>query len=72
MKHKLLLTIIICIFSFSFVNAQDPWIIQVYKELHNRQPSAWELNIKNYNLGTWNNYGELKSYIQEYQNSLIN
>ncbi len=48
----------------------DPWIFQTYKELYNRQPSAWELNIKNYNLGSWNSYDELKRYVQEYQNSL--
>jgi hypothetical protein len=48
----------------------DPWIFQVYKELYNRQPNAWELNIKNYNNGSWNNYDELKKYIGEFQSSL--
>lgn len=48
----------------------DAWIFQVYKELYNRQPNAWELNIKNYNNGSWKNYDELKKYIGEFQNSL--
>lgn len=48
----------------------DPWIFQAYKELYNRQPNAWELNIKNYNSGSWNNYQELKNYITEFQKSL--
>ncbi|HEY1199878.1 MAG TPA: hypothetical protein VGE79_02805 [Niastella sp.] len=48
----------------------DAWIFQVYKELYNRQPNAWELNIKNYNNGSWNNYDELKKYIGEFQSSL--
>ena len=48
----------------------DPWIFQVYKELYSRQPNAWELNINNYNSGSWNNYGELKSYVVQYQRSL--
>jgi hypothetical protein len=47
----------------------DPWIFQVYKELYNRRPNAWELNVKNYNNESWNNYGELKNYIQEFQNT---
>lgn len=48
----------------------DPWIFQIYKQLYNRQPNAWELNIKNYNNGSWKNYNELKKYISEFQNSL--
>lgn len=48
----------------------DPWIFQIYTELYNRVPTAWELNINNYNGGSWNNYAELKNYIQAYQNSL--
>lgn len=50
--------------------AGDPWIYQVYKELYNRQPTAWELNINNYNNGSWNNYAELKQYVKDYQASL--
>lgn len=50
----------------------DPWIFQVYKELYARQPSTWELNIHNYNDGSWNNYNELKKYVQDYQNNLKN
>ena len=75
MKQKLILGIILCFFSFSILKAQlkgDPWIFQAYKELYSRQPTAWELNIQNYNLGSWNNYGELKTYVQNYQNSLSN
>src|SRR5215210_4790016 len=45
----------------------DPWIYQAYQEEYHRQPTAFELNIKNYNNGSWNNYGELKNYIKQYQ-----
>ena len=48
----------------------DPWIIQIYNELYNRTPSAWEVNIQNYNGGSWNNYNELKKYIQDFQSAL--
>lgn len=48
----------------------DPWIHQAYVELYNRQPTAWELNIYNYNNGSWNNYNELKQYIKDYQSAL--
>jgi len=50
----------------------DPWIFQAYRELYGLTPNAFELNITNYNLGSWNNYGELKNYIIEYKNSLRN
>lgn len=74
MTKKLIFAFLLT-FAFNFnADAQkltgDPWIFQMYKELYNRQPSAWELNIKNYNLGSWNNYGELKTYVQQYQNSM--
>lgn len=48
----------------------DPWIFQAYKELYSRQPTAWEVNINLYNQGRWNNYNELKQYVQNYQASL--
>jgi hypothetical protein len=48
----------------------DPWIFQVYKELYNRQPNAWELNVNNYNSGSWKNYAELKSYVRDFQSSI--
>lgn len=48
----------------------DPWIFNAYNELYKRQPNAWELNIKNYNNGSWNSYNELKKYIQDFQNNL--
>jgi hypothetical protein len=48
----------------------DPWIFQAYKELYNRQPNAWELNVKNYNDGSWNNYAELKKYVKEFGASM--
>lgn len=48
----------------------DPWIFQAYRELYNRTPSAWEVNIQNYNGGSWSNYNELKKYVQDFQNSL--
>jgi hypothetical protein len=50
----------------------DPWIFDAYREIYSRQPNAFELNIKNYNNGSWNNYEELKNYIKEYQASLSN
>lgn len=45
----------------------DPWIFQAYCELYGRAPQLWELNIQNYNNGSWANYGELKAFIQEAQ-----
>lgn len=48
----------------------DPWIFQAYKELFNRQPCAWELNVKNYNDGSWKNYAELKKYVKEFRASM--
>lgn len=75
MKHKLFLAIIFCSITFSTLSAQtltgDPWIFQAYKEMYNRQPNALEINIRNYNSGSWNNYGELKQYILQFQTSLL-
>jgi hypothetical protein len=72
-KTALVFALFFLTFNFS-VKAQtlkgDPWIFQVYKEVYHRQPSAWELNINNYNGGSWNNYGELRKYVQEYQASI--
>lgn len=48
----------------------DPWIFKAYQELYFRKPNAWELNIYNYNQGSWNNYEELKTYITRFQSSL--
>ncbi len=48
----------------------DPWIFQSYSELYGRSPNALELNIKNYNGGTWANYAELKKYVSDFQTSL--
>jgi hypothetical protein len=73
MLKRLLSLIVILFVAFNFnASAQkaDPWIIQAYKEMYGRQPTTWELNIKNYNLGSWNNYPQLKEYIKEYQNSM--
>jgi hypothetical protein len=49
----------------------DPWVFQAYYEMYNRTPIEWELNIKNYNNGSWSNYDELKKFITEYQNALV-
>lgn len=51
----------------------DPWIFQAYKDLYgaNRKPNAWELNIKNYNNGSWTSYEQLKQYVAKYQNMLM-
>jgi hypothetical protein len=48
----------------------DPWIFKAYCELYNRVPTRWEINIKNYNNGSWASYDELKKFIQEYFSSL--
>ncbi|HEV7330651.1 MAG TPA: hypothetical protein VGN63_06375 [Flavisolibacter sp.] len=48
----------------------DPWIFQAYVELYNRIPNAWEVNIQNYNNGSWGSYAELKNYIKQYQNAM--
>lgn len=48
----------------------DPWIFQAYYELYTRIPNPIELNINLYNGGSWNDLGQLKGYIQEYQKSL--
>jgi hypothetical protein len=74
-KKLFIASLLIVVFNF-IAGAQqlkgDPWIFQVYKELYSRQPNAWELNIQNYNGGSWNNYGELKTYVQQYQSSMRN
>lgn len=57
-------------FSVSAQPKDDPWIFNAYKEMYNRQPSFWELNILLYNGGSWNSYPQLKSFITEYQNSM--
>jgi hypothetical protein len=74
-KFSLLLCLCALLFSGSLkaqVLKGDPWIFQVYKEVYGRQPTGWELNINNYNSGSWNNYAELKKYVQEFQTSLSN
>ncbi|MDQ3279331.1 MAG: hypothetical protein M3Q06_13460 [Bacteroidota bacterium] len=48
----------------------DPFVVRIYQKLYSRYPTAWELNIRNYNNGSWSNYTQLKSYIQAYQNAL--
>lgn len=77
MKSKILFVFFLFFLFFNFnADAQqlkgDPWIFQVYQQLYHRQPTAWELNIYNYNNGSWNNYGELKNYIVQYQNAMRN
>jgi hypothetical protein len=77
MIKRMAFVLAVCVLVFNFsLKAQnlkgDPWIFQVYQETYNRQPSAWELNINNYNSGSWNNYAELKKYVQEYQASIKN
>lgn len=48
----------------------DPWIFKVYNEAYSRKPNAWELNVKNYNNGSWTSYADLKKYVLEFQASL--
>lgn len=74
MIRKFLFALLLFVIAFNFsVRAQlkgDPWIFNAYKELYGRQPGPLELNIKLYNGGSWNNYGELKTYVQQFQSSL--
>lgn len=80
MKTKFLLLTMINIAGFSTlfsatVSAQcrDPWINNAYRELYNRTPvgnqEVGECYIRLYNNGSWNNYNELKSYIQQFKNT---
>ncbi|HPH36309.1 MAG TPA: hypothetical protein PL108_01530 [Sediminibacterium sp.] len=48
----------------------DPWITAIYKSLYQRLPNSWELNIYNYNGGSWKSYDELTSYIRDFQLNL--
>ncbi|WP_162427369.1 hypothetical protein [Pontibacter pudoricolor] len=48
----------------------DPWIFKAYRELYRREPVALELNVNNYNGGTWANYAQLKRFVAEFQTSL--
>ena len=48
----------------------DPWLFKIYREEYQRQPNAWELNIGNYNGGSWTSYASLKNYVKEFQASL--
>src|SRR6185436_2238015 len=73
LKKFLIASVVFILFASLHVNAQlkgDPWIFQAYKALYNRQPTSWELNIQNYNNGSWNNYNELATYIVQYQSAL--
>lgn len=53
---------------------RDPWINNAYRELAGRAPTGrgevGECNIKLYNNGSWNNYDELKRYVQEVRSNL--
>ncbi len=50
----------------------SPWLYKGYKELYNREPTAWEKNYELYNGGIWSAYSEIKGYIQQYQESMKN
>ena len=54
----------------SVVLKGDPWIFRIYQELYNRKPNAWELNVTNYNKGSWSSYASLRNYIKDFQTSL--
>lgn len=54
----------------SSIVSGDPWIMQIYQQLYNRRPNSWELNIKNYNNGSWSSFEQLKEYIQQFQKSM--
>jgi len=71
-KKLFFATLLLTLASNFSVSAQlkgDPWIFNAYKELYNRQPEPLELNIQNYNGGSWNNYPELKKYVVDFQTS---
>ena len=54
---------------------RDPWINNAYREVAGRAPSGTgdvgECYTKLYNDGSWNNYNELKRYVQELRNNNI-
>ena len=54
---------------------RDPWINQIYREVAGRGPvgtgEVGECSIKLYNNGSWNNYNELKGYVQELRNNAV-
>ena len=54
---------------------RDPWINQIYREVAGRGPvgtgEVGECSIKLYNNGSWNNYNELKRYVQELRNNAV-
>ena len=67
MKRFLLLCMLL--FSASAIDAQahaSSWIYQAYFERLHRGPSPFENNMLNYNNGSWNNYEELKKYVNEF------
>jgi hypothetical protein len=74
-KISLILVVFVLYFPLAGISQNlkgDPWIFNAYQEMYRRQPTAWELNINNYNSGSWNSYAELKKYVQEFQTSLNN
>jgi hypothetical protein len=50
----------------------DEGIFDAYKQLYNRPPFPFEGNKMLYNNGVWRNNQELKTYVQDFQNSLSN
>lgn len=44
----------------------DPWIVDAYKLMYKRTPTATECNIKNYNNGSWRSKAELIGFIDAY------
>src|SRR3712207_735827 len=71
MKKNVFSVMLLSALAWGFkVNAQncDPWIKQAYNQLYQRNPSADECNIRNYNNGSWNSYNELVGYIKNYNN----
>ena len=74
MKKSILLAVLLYFCATLTMQAQtikgDPWIFNAYQDLYNRKPNAWEVNIKNYNKGSWGNYGDLKKYVAAYQAGL--
>lgn len=65
-KTSFLFALLLILASFAHAQTCDPWIVKAYKEYYQRNPTASECNIKNYNNGSWSSYEELQGYVRKY------
>ena len=71
MKKTLLILAVTTFFAAAaMAQTGDPWIRQIYRNAYNRDPTAIEYNIHNYNDGKWNSYDELQHYVAVYKESM--